>query len=168
MAGGHRTVPGQRFLKGGMPVPPGFCSKSYGFTLIELIIVLFLITLILGLSAMYFSKSLSSSRLSAAARELSSSIKYAGTISRTEGVDRTITIGLDTGTYRLDSGKMGKIPEGVHVKVIDPLTGEIVRGDYSIIFHAEGGVEGGTVVLWNEKRTVNIQLDPVVGAVVIK
>jgi hypothetical protein len=54
------------------------------------------------------------------------------------------------------------------IKVTDPMSGEILNGTYEISVHSGGGIEGGTIQLWTSKKTVSIQIDPVVGAVVIK
>jgi hypothetical protein len=53
--------------------------------------------------------------------------------------------------------------------VIDPLSGEIRSGKYSILFYETGGIEGsGTIVLFTNKKTIKIELDPIVGSVVIR
>lgn len=142
--------------------------KNSGFTLLELIIVLFLIALILGLSAILFVNILPSSRLNATAREMSATIRHAKHLALINGEKQTITINLDSGSYGMEGIIHKNIPSGITIKVIDPLLGEIRNGEYTIIFSATGGMEGGTIVLSTNKKTASIQLDPVVGSVVIK
>ena len=60
------------------------------------------------------------------------------------------------------------IPSDTQIKIIDPILGEIQDGKYQIVLHAIGGIEGGTIVLWSNKRTAKIHMDPIVGTVVIK
>ena len=142
--------------------------KNSGFTLLELIIVLFLIALILGLSTILFVNILPSSRLNATAREMSATIRHAKHLALINGEKQTITINLDSGSYGMEGIVHKNIPSGITIKVIDPLLGEICNGEYTIIFSATGGIEGGTIVLSTNKKTASIQLDPVVGSVVIK
>jgi prepilin-type N-terminal cleavage/methylation domain-containing protein len=143
-------------------------KNNNGFTLLEIIIVLVLMALILGLSTIFFANTLPSSRLNATAREISAAIRHARHLALINGEKQTMTINLDSRYYSIEGIAQKSIPSGITPKVIDPLLGEVRNGDYSIIFHATGAMEGGTIVLSTEKKTVSIQLDPVVGSVVIK
>ena len=143
-------------------------KKNNGFTLLELIIVLFLITLIIGLSTIFFANTLPSSRFNATIRDMSATIKHARSLAQIHGERQIITIDLDLKKYGLEGRSAKDIPSDIHIKVIDPLSGEIHKGKYQLVLNAIGGVEGGTIVLWNNKRIVSIQMDPIVGSVVIK
>lgn len=142
-------------------------SMDAGFTLLEVILVLFLISLILGLSTIFFANTLPSSRLNATAREISATIRHARDLALINGEKQTITINLDSRYYQLEGVSQKNIPSGIALQVIDPLLGEIRQGEYSLIFNATGAMEGGTIVLSTEKKAVSIQLDPIVGSVVI-
>ena len=138
-----------------------------GFTLLELIIVIFLITLMLGLSAVFFANTLPAGRFNATAREIASTIRQARHLAVLNGEKQTLAIDMDSRSYRIE-GRGGKIlPAEIGIKVIDPLAGDITRGTYHMAFHAAGNAEGGTVVLWNSTRQVRINIDPVAGVVII-
>lgn len=139
-----------------------------GFTLLEIIIVLFLMALILGLSTLFFANTLPSSRLNATAREISATIRHARDLAVINGEKQTMTINLDSRYYGIEGIARKNITSGISLKVIDPLLGEVSKGEYLFIFNATGAMEGGTIVLSTEKRTVSIQLDPVVGSVIVK
>ncbi len=143
-------------------------SDAKGFTLLELLIVLVLVVLMLGLSAVFFGNTLSSGRLDAAARDISSIIRHAKSLAQMNGERQTISINLESGQYGMEGAGIKVLPKDVQVMIIDPFSGEIRTGEYRIIFQPYGGVEGGTVVLSNSRKSLNIQLDPVVGTVVIK
>jgi type II secretory pathway pseudopilin PulG len=147
-------------------VRPASCVK--GFILLELIIVLFLISVIIGLSAIFFANSLPSYKFNAAVRSVSSTIKQARSLARIHNETQTVTIDLESKNYFLEGHDPKDIPPGISVKVIDPLSGEIQKGKYHFVLHPTGGIEGGTIVLWNSKRSASIQLDPVAGTVVIR
>ncbi|MCL4474976.1 MAG: prepilin-type N-terminal cleavage/methylation domain-containing protein [Nitrospirae bacterium] len=146
----------------------GHVSRCRGFTLLELLIVLFLAVLMVMLSAVLFTNTLSSSRLNAAAREISASIRHARTLAQIHGERQAVVIDLDAKQYGVEGRALRSIPPDVNIKVTDPFSGDVYSGKYLIAASATGAVNGGAIVLWNKKRTMTIQLDPIVGAVVIK
>lgn len=143
-------------------------STQRGFILLELIIVLVLITVILGLGSIFFANSLPSYKFNATVRNISSTIKHARSLARIHEEMQTVTIDMDSKKYGLEGRDPKDIPEGIAVKVIDPISGEIQTGKYHFVLYPTGGMEGGTIVLWNSKKSATIQLDPVVGTVVVR
>ena len=146
----------------------GWSGERSGFMLLELIIVLFLITLILGLSALFFANSLPSYRLNATVRDIAATIRQARSLAQIQSERQTITFDLDAKQYGIEGHGSKDIPSDISIKVIDSLSGEIYNGKYQLVAHPVGSVEGGTVIVWNAKRKVSIQTDPIVGSVVIK
>jgi len=139
-----------------------------GFTLLELLIVLSLAVLMLMLSAVVFTNTLSSSRLNATAREISASVRHARTLAQIHSERQTVFLDLDAKQYGIGGRTLRSIPHDVNIKVTDPFSGEVYSGKYLIVASPTGTVSGGVIVLWNKKKTVTIQLDPIIGAVVIK
>ena len=139
-----------------------------GFTLLELIIVIFLITLMVGLSAVFFANTLPSGRFNATTREIASTIRQARHLAQLNGEKQVITINMDSRSYGIEKRGEKKLPSGIDIKVIDPLAGDITSGKYHMTFHPAGSTEGGTVVLWNGAKVAQIDIDPVAGAVIIK
>lgn len=148
---------------------PHSASRNYkGFTLLELIIVIFLISLMLGLSAVFFANTLPSGRLNATVREMTAMIKYARSFAGINGEPQTVTLDLDAKRYGIEGRGYRKIPADVNIMVIDALEGEVHKGQYLLLFSASGTVDAGGIILWNDKKKVTIQMDPLVGSVVIK
>ncbi len=142
--------------------------RCEGFTLLEILIVLILIALMLGLSAVLFGNTMSSGRLDAAARDVSATIRHAKSLARINGQTQTVSIDLDSRQYGIEGGGTRYLPKDVQVMIKDQFGTEIRRGGFNVTFEPYAGVEGSTIVLWNNKKSVDIQLDPVVGTVVIK
>ncbi len=142
--------------------------KNKGFTLLEIIIVLFLITLITGMSTIFLLNALPSNKLNATARTLSATIRQARSLAQIHNEGKTVFIDLDSRKYGIKGLGSKDIPSEISIKVTDPMSGEILKGTYEISVHSGGGIEGGTIQLWTSKKAVSIQIDPVVGAVVIK
>ena len=143
-------------------------SNSSGFTLLELIIVIFLITLMLGLSSVFFANTLPTGRFNATTRDIASTIRQARHLALLNGEKQTITIDMDSRTYGIEGRGIKTLTSGINIRVTDPLVGDITKGQYHMAFHSAGGSEGGTVVLWNNSRVASINIDPVAGAVIIK
>jgi general secretion pathway protein H len=142
--------------------------KKNGFTLLEIIIVLFLVTLILGLSTVFFAGYLPSVKVNATGREMSGMIRYARSLARMNMESRTVMIDLDSRTYGIEGLGTKSFPPDTLVRVIDTFSGEITHGKYPIVFNPAGGMSGGTILLSRGKKTVRIELDPITGAVLIK
>lgn len=139
-----------------------------GFMLIELIIVLFIITLIIGLSTVIFANSLPSSKFNAIVREITSNIRYAKTNAKLKGENQIFYIDLDSRQYGANGAPPKSLPSNINVKVIDPFLGEIHKGRYQAIFYSSGGLEGGTIIIFDNKRVATIYLDPIIGSIVVK
>jgi len=143
-------------------------SGRKGFTLLEIIIVLFLVTLILGLSTVFFAGFLPSAKINAAGREISGMIRHARSLARMNMESRTVMIDLDDRNYGIEGLTTKYFPPDVLIRVIDPFSGEIIRGKYPIVFNPAGGMRGGTIILSWEKKVIRIELDPITGAAMIK
>jgi hypothetical protein len=95
-------------------------------------------------------------------------MKHAKALSKINGKSQTVTIDLDARKYRIVGRAEKKIPSGVHIKVKDTITGETLQGTYDFVFNTLGVAEGGSLLLWDNKRTATIEIDPIVGAMVVK
>lgn len=146
----------------------GRLSQDHGFTLLELIIVIFLIALIFGISAVFFVNSLPAGKFNAAVRDISSSIRHARALAQINGTTQTVTIDLEAKKYGITGKELKPLPQHVLIKVLDPFSREVAEGQYAFHFGPSGSCDGGTIVVWNDKKMVSIVIDPVVGATVVK
>jgi general secretion pathway protein H len=147
--------------------PSSIIKASPAFTLIELLVVLSLMTVVFGLAIPVYSRSLPGERLKAAAREIAGIVKHAGILARSEGTDKVLTIDMDAGSYWVDGIKTRILPSGVRIKVIDPFAGEQSKGRCEFSFQKEGGADGGTIIVYNGKKSITVDLDPIAGALVL-
>jgi len=138
-----------------------------GYTLLELIVVLMLMSLILGISAVYFSNSLPTNRFNSATRDLAASFRQARALARIQGKKQILTFDLDNKQYGIEGRKGKTIPQDIEIKIVDPVAGDITEGKYRFIIQPLGA-GGGTIVVWDDKRKASIKLDPVAGALTIR
>ncbi|HMK61846.1 MAG TPA: GspH/FimT family pseudopilin [Dissulfurispiraceae bacterium] len=137
-----------------------------GFTLLEILLVIFIIGLILAISISMLANVLPSQKVDATAREMIATFRLARSMAMTSGQWQVLTLDMDSRQYSIEGGSARRfIPEEVRVEVEDPLHGEIKRGDYRFIFAPSGASEGARVVLSSGKKIVDLEIDPIVGAV---
>jgi len=142
--------------------------KQSGYALLEVVIVLFLITLIVGLSSFFVVDSMPGANLDAAAREVSATIRRARVLAMLNSEERRIIMDLDAKNYGMEGFGFKRIPGNVGMMALDPLHGEVKNGKYEIRFTANGSIVGGDLVLWNSKRTITVRPDPVLGSVTLR
>ncbi|MEN6615742.1 MAG: prepilin-type N-terminal cleavage/methylation domain-containing protein [Syntrophorhabdus sp.] len=143
-------------------------ASRRGFTLIEVMMVMILIVIILGVSAVFFANRLPSEDLNSASRDLSAMLRFARLLAKNSGEPHQVFIDLDRGRYGIPGVQTRTIPKGISIKITDPVEGEIVRGEMTITFNESGGTNWGRITLSNARKALYIDLDPVVGAVVVK
>lgn len=139
-----------------------------GFTLIEMMMVMVLIVIILGVSTVFFANRLPSENLTATGREMSAMLRFARLLARNSGEQRSVFINLDTGRYGILGIQTRKIPGDVSVTITDPLEGDLMRGEYTVVFNGSGGSNWGRITLTGGRRAIRIDIDPVLGAAVAK
>jgi hypothetical protein len=81
---------------------------------------------------------------------------------------RSVVIDMDNRTYGVEGLAPKSFPPDARVTVVDPFAGEIAGGTYRIVFGSAGGMSGGTIILSWGKKVIRIELDPIVGAVLLK
>jgi general secretion pathway protein H len=139
-----------------------------GFTLFELLIVLALMSLILSFSTVYWSNSLPGQQLDATARELSAALRKTRSLAMISGQKQTVEINLDERTC-ISNGKVLKTWEpDIRVVVTDAVAGEQERGRFSYDYWPAGGSPSGKVTLYRAARSVQLQLDPIRGSVIVR
>ena len=103
-------------------------DNNRGFTLLEMLLVIFLISIIVGISAVVFTRSLPSQKVDAAAREIMASFRQARSNAVTSGKWQVLNIDIEGRTFGIEGGARRALPEEVSLRVLDPLYGEVAVG----------------------------------------
>jgi general secretion pathway protein H len=143
-------------------------SASDGFTLLELMIVLFIAMLMMGMGIIAMMGRLPAAKLDATAREMSAMMRQARTLAKIQGEKQAIVVDLSARTYGIEGKTSRKIPEEIQLTIDDFLTGGADNGIYRLVFSPFGGSDGGTVLLSTDKRSISIKPDPVVGFLITR
>lgn len=139
-----------------------------GFTLIEILVVLVLMSLIAGISTVFFAGTLPKARLRASAREIVSTIKYARTLAASTHERQVVTFDLDAGKYGI-KGRAGKAIPDEMILVIDGSDGNadpVRKGQYSLYYDSTGTNTWGRIHLIQGDRIIRIEADPILTAVI--
>ncbi|MHB8880240.1 MAG: GspH/FimT family pseudopilin [Thermodesulfovibrionales bacterium] len=143
-------------------------GQSRGFTLLELIIVMFLVALIFGIATVFLVNSLPSGKFNAAVRDLGSAIRHARSLAQVNGTAQAVILDLDGKRFGISGRVMKPFPPDVMIRVQAPFSEDVTTGTYAFHFSPSGGSDGGTIILVTSKRTVRIELDPVAGSIVVR
>jgi general secretion pathway protein H len=138
-------------------------SASSGFTLLELMIVLFLAMFMMGMGIVVMMGRLPAAKLDATVREMSAMMRQARILAKIQGEKQAIVVDLGERSYGIEGNKSRKIPEEIRLDIDDSLTGVADNGVYRLVFSPFGGIDGGTVMLSTGQRTIFIKPDPIMG-----
>jgi hypothetical protein len=125
-------------------------------------------SLTVGLGAVYFAGNQTSSRVAKAAREVSGVIRHGRTLAAETGEVQSIVFDLESRAYGIEGRTPKSIPGDIAIRMTDQLQGEVSHGTYSMRLLPSGGVQGGMIVLQKGPTRFNIYPDPIVGVTVVK
>jgi type II secretion system protein H len=149
-------------------------GETNGFTLLELVLVLLLMSLIAGLTVPFVASTLDRIKLQSEVRKIASALQYA----RSEAISKktlyTFNIDIDENQYSLGIPKQEEItpPKQIDetVRILDyQKTDEtLTEGAFMILFYPRGNSSGGTLrfISINDKDEENIyvvNIDPITG-----
>ncbi len=142
--------------------------NNRGFTLLEMIICLLLITIMVGLSTTLFASRQPSEQLKSGARDIATAVRQARMLARVSGEIQIVSIDIDNKNFGIEGRGRRSIPAGVNIVVTDPVNGRVTRGIYRIEFYPSGLSGTADISLEGYSRRIDIHLDPVIGASVVK
>jgi general secretion pathway protein H len=137
--------------------------RTGGFTLLELVIVIFLAALLVGMGIIALMGRLPAAKLDTTVREMSATMRQARSLARTHMQKQSVVVDLDARSFGIEGKPSRKIPDEIGIRIDDPLAGEVERGVHHLAFSPHGGIDGGAVVMTAGRRVVSIRSDPVMG-----
>lgn len=147
--------------------------SSQGFSLFELILVLFLVALIMGLTSPFLFKTLDRIKSKTSARSIATVLRYARSKSISEKIPYTFNANIDTNQYWINNIKTEKSSEvkqlDSRLRIIQFIDSdeEVNTGPFYIVFYPQGNSSGGEILIETAKEEDKIRhtitLDPVTG-----
>ena len=151
-------------------------NQAAGFTFIELVVVMVLISLFMVISVPLFGN-IGTSGLEMSARRLSNTIKYLFNESALSGLEYRLIYDLDQGSYRAqilnangelveapDQGRQAKLKGGVRFQdLVVPGRGKMTAGQVTTLIHPSGWVEETIVHLDDGDNRLTLRVMPLSG-----
>ena len=138
-------------------------NRAKGFTLLEILIVLFIAMLMLGMGIVGFAGRLPAAKLDATACEMSALMRQARLLAKTELEKQAFVVDLDARMFGIEGKTLRHVPEEVHVRVDDSIKGPRDQGKHRVVYSPFGGVSGGVIEMKAGKRGISLKADPVLG-----
>ncbi len=123
--------------------------NTKGFSLLELLVVLVIISLAASLVLPSLAGGLSSVRLRTAAREFSATLRCARSLAVSLGKEQVININIDDGKYWLneDEDNSHELPSDVRFLNVTTQGEEIATGVAGVIFYPMGNSSGSSIFI---------------------
>ena len=133
-------------------------KPNRGFTLVELMVVLVIISLMLALVGTSISRSISGAEMRESARKVAASLRYTRTKAILSKSEQVFTLDTETGAYQAADRPPEELPEGMNAELNtarSELTSETAGG---IRFYPDGGSTGGNVRLEANGRVYQVNV----------
>jgi general secretion pathway protein H len=160
-------------------------GRNKGFTLLELLVVLVLISLVTALVAPRLTAPLGNLQLKTAVKKIAGSLRYARSLAAGEKVSRVCVFDFENQKMTIysesepdggdESGAKGTgreiayvLPQGVSLKQAYAGDMAVDSGMFQVVFFANGSSSGGDIVIEGENgRAMLVHIDFITGMVEI-
>jgi general secretion pathway protein H len=143
-------------------------SGTRGFTLIEVLAVLFIGALIYALILGVPLRGASSADLKAAARSLASGLRQAQTTAMTTRRDSTLLLDVESREFEVPGvGQLQRLPDGIELKLFTAQTEVTSERRGAIRFYPDGSSTGGRITVAAGERKYLVDVDWLTGRVSI-
>ena len=140
--------------------------RMSGFTLLELVVVLFIVVLGFSVLGINLSSRNDSTELKVAARDIVSALRYARGQALISHHETTLSLDLSNNTYTLSSRrKVYPVPKSIKVTVITAQSELSGEGLANIRFFADGSSKGGRITLERGKAAWQIDINWLTGQI---
>jgi general secretion pathway protein H len=148
-----------------LALEPCTLHLNKGFTLLELIVVLFIVVLGFSVVGINLSSGNDATELKVAARDIVSALRFARGQALISHQETTVTLDLAENTYTVSSrDRIYPIPKAIDVTVVTAQS-ELTEGSASIRFFADGSSTGGRITLEVGKATWQIDINWLTGQI---
>lgn len=133
-------------------------ASSKGFTLVELMVVMVIISLVMGLVATSMARSVSGAEARATSRNLVASLRYTRARAIIDKQEQVFQVNIEERSYQAPGRDPVNLPEGVDLTITtarSEITSEAVSG---IRFFPDGGSTGGHIELTVNDREYRVNV----------
>ena len=143
--------------------------RQQGFTLLELIVVLFIVVLGFAAIGISISSGNDSTELTAAARDIASALRYARGQALISHEETTVAFDLENNSYTVSNrDKAYSIADSISLTVVTAQSELTGQGQGSIRFFADGSSTGGRVTLERGQTIVVCDINWLTGQITLE
>jgi len=139
-----------------------------GFSLIELLVVLVLITGATALTATVISAGLPGQQLRGATREIAAQMRYTRAQAIVTGKPQLFFVNADSREWTGPNHRHGKVPSGIVIVATSARIEQPAPGVAGFRFFPDGSATGGRVVLKRDTAAWQLDIDWLTGQVTTK
>lgn len=144
---------------------PGATEKQ-GFSLLELLLALIILTLLMGLSAPLLTHALDGARLDRTQREIISALRFSRT--RAINTQRMVTFSIHTGSGVMRMGEEERrlpLPENTAMSMQVPPAEQLSAHEHAVRFYPDGSATDMTLLFRRGGQVYRIRVDALTGRV---
>ena len=147
-------------------------SYQYGFTLLELLVVLLILGSLTALIPPLFSGAVPGAKLKGAALDLAATLHYARNQAITRNSVTEVILNTESPQYSVGSEKTQSIPAGIRLNLIHTTHSsgpepEVDPAHRVVKFFPDGSASGTRITVEGDKRGYQLNVDWLTGKVVI-
>jgi general secretion pathway protein H len=143
-----------------------WAGNNKGFTLLEILVVLFIVMLGFSVVAINLSSGNSAVGHQRAARDVVSALRYARGIALMSHRESTVTFDLDENSYRINNrDTVYRIPDTIKITLVTAQSQLMGQRQGSVRFFADGSSTGGRVSLKRGESVWQIDINWLTGQV---
>jgi len=141
-------------------------QRCKGFTLLELVVVLFVVVLGFSVIGLNLSSGSDTTEIKAAARDIVSALRYARGQALMTHRETTVNLDLESNSYTVSGrDKLYQIPKGIDITVVTAQTELTGEGSANIRFFPDGSSSGGRVTLERGQTVWKIDINWLTGQI---
>lgn len=141
--------------------------KARGFTLIEIVVVLVLISIIASVVAFAYARSLSSARIQAASRDLVAALRYTRGQAIVKGEQKVLMLDLEKNTYTAPGKAERGLPDDMALRLTTASQELVSDKAGGIRFFPDGSSTGGHIAVVLDQREWRINVGWLTGEVTL-
>lgn len=144
---------------------PGATARQ-GFSLLELLLVLIILSLLLGLTAPLLTHALDGARLKRAQREIVAALRFSRT--RAINTQRVVIFSLDADIGVMRTGEDERritLPEDAILSIQVPLSEQLSAQQHAVRFYPDGSATDMTLSFQRGEQVFRIEVDALTGRV---
>ncbi len=141
-------------------------ARQSGFSLIEIVAVLFLIGLAVSIVTFSFSKALTSARIDAASRDMVAALRYTRGQAIVHGAQQAFDIDTTNNTYQAPGKPITRMPKEMRLALTTAEIEQTGATSGRIRFFPDGASTGGHITVFMGQRQWQINVSWLTGQVV--